>query len=77
MPSCQEITDTDEHKIWKIVPGFLRKKSRNVKPNSLEYQEETKDAANKAAFEEAELIISQNDQEGVIAADPIGDREVK
>ena len=58
MPSCQEITDADEHKIWKIVPGFLRKKSRNVKSNSLEYQEVTKDNTNKAAFEETELLIS-------------------
>ena len=75
MPSCQEITDADEHKIWKIVPGFLRKKSRNVKSNYLEYQEVTKDNTNKAAFEEAELSISENDQEGVIKADTIGDRE--
>ena len=75
MPSCQEITDADEHKIWKIVPGFLRKKSKNVRQKALEYQEVTKDNTNKAAFEEAELSISENDQEGVIKADTIGDRE--
>ena len=63
MPTCQENSDTDERKIWKIVPGFLRKKSRNVKQKPPEYQEVTRDNTNKAAFEEAELLISENESE--------------
>ena len=74
MPSFQENSEfcdnIDEPKIWKIVPGFLRKKSRNVKQKPPETQEVTKEDTNKAAFEHSETVISENDEESVIIADP-------
>merc|ERR1712083_455823 len=70
-----ENSEADEHKIWKIVPGFLRKKSRNVQQIPPEYQDVSEDNTNKAVFEEVELVISENDEgEGVIAADAIADK---
>ena len=69
-PENSEIADNvEERKIWKIVPGFLRKKPRNVKQNPPEYQEVTADNTNKAAFEEADLFISENDDESEIVTD--------
>ena len=67
MPSFQKNSDfcdnLVEPKIWKIVPGFLRKKSQNEKPP----EEVTKKHVHKTA---SETVISENDEGSVLVTDP-------
>ena len=73
MPSFLENTEfcdnVNEPKLWKIVPGFLRKKSRNVKQNPPGIQEGAEENKNKAACVPPATVISENDAESFIAGE--------
>ena len=62
-------SETERQNIWKFTTFFLRKKSTNTKQKDLDSREGTENNTNKAEFENAEILIHDNDGENLLDTD--------